>query len=133
MDDGPGGWTVIQRRQPSCLPADLFYKNWFEYKEGFGDLRSEFWLGLDAFHSLTEEEEEELEMKLTLSDFDGNTTVFILKDFSVGDEDNMYAVDFAKITRDGEKVHTSHFANKNQKFSTPDRDNDHMYVTLKFL
>ena len=54
MDDGPGGWTVIQRRQPSCLPADLFYKNWSEYKEGFGDLRSEFWLGLDAIHSLTD-------------------------------------------------------------------------------
>ena len=31
-----------------------FYRWWEEYKNGFGDLRGEFWLGKEKTHQLTE-------------------------------------------------------------------------------
>ena len=34
-----GGWTVIQRRYDSSTD---FYRNWNEYKYGFGELQREF-------------------------------------------------------------------------------------------
>jgi hypothetical protein len=30
-----------------------FYKNWQQYKQGFGDPRGEFWLGNDHIYELT--------------------------------------------------------------------------------
>ena len=48
-----------------------FYLNWSDYKHGFGDLRGEFWLGLDKIHRLTSENNNML--RVDLEDFDGNT------------------------------------------------------------
>ncbi|GBM51255.1 hypothetical protein AVEN_134378-1, partial [Araneus ventricosus] len=36
--------TVIQRRGQYGNGEDYFVKKWKEYKEGFGNLRKEFWL-----------------------------------------------------------------------------------------
>jgi hypothetical protein len=32
-----GGWTVLQRRGDYDSPADFFFKNWTDYKGGFGN------------------------------------------------------------------------------------------------
>ena len=49
MDTDSGGWTVIQRR----MSDTDFYKTWQEYKDGFGDLNENFWLGNDNIHTLS--------------------------------------------------------------------------------
>lgn len=45
-----GGWTVIQRRQDGSVKFD---RGWKEYKDGFGDLHTEYWLGNQHIHDLT--------------------------------------------------------------------------------
>ena len=45
-----GGWTVIQYRHDG---SQDFYQSYEAYKAGFGDVKSEHWLGLNAIHQLT--------------------------------------------------------------------------------
>ena len=43
-------WLVFQRR----LNGEVdFYRNWTDYKNGFGQLDGEFWLGNEKLHSIT--------------------------------------------------------------------------------
>ncbi|XP_033726180.1 uncharacterized protein LOC117315879 [Pecten maximus] len=50
VDSEGGPWTVIQNRQSKEVD---FYRNWDQYKDGFGDLLGNFWLGNDHIHTLT--------------------------------------------------------------------------------
>ena len=45
-----GGWTVIQRRMDG---SENFFRNWTEYKTGFGQLHREHWLGNENIYLLT--------------------------------------------------------------------------------
>ncbi|XP_021375259.1 veficolin-1-like [Mizuhopecten yessoensis] len=57
MDTDGGGWTVFQRRIDGA--TDL-YRGWDEYRDGFGDVYHEFWLGNEQIHALTSAEDTEL-------------------------------------------------------------------------
>ena len=50
MDTRGGGWTYVMRRFDG---SQDFYLNWTDYKDGFGNLEGEFWLGLKHLHELT--------------------------------------------------------------------------------
>ena len=51
MKTDGGGWTVFHKRFDGFVG---FYRGWDEYKNGFGDLNGEFWLGNEQIHQLTE-------------------------------------------------------------------------------
>lgn len=113
---GPG-WTVIQRRIDGNLN---FYRNWAQYKVGFGNISSEFFIGLDKLHAITASRPHELYIEL--EDFDGNTRFARYDDFLVSSESESYSL--AKLgaysgdAGDSLRDHAGH------KFSTFDRDND---------
>uniref|UniRef100_A0A2D4J6Z1 Fibrinogen C-terminal domain-containing protein n=1 Tax=Micrurus lemniscatus lemniscatus TaxID=129467 RepID=A0A2D4J6Z1_MICLE len=50
METDGGGWTVIQRRRIGLIS---FSQNWKQYKEGFGSLQGDFWLGNEHIHRLS--------------------------------------------------------------------------------
>ena len=49
---------VIQCRKRNAAgdtssPLEYFQKGWSEYKEGFGDIESDYWVGLETLHNMT--------------------------------------------------------------------------------
>lgn len=45
-----GGWTVIQKREDGKIN---FFQNWMDYRIGFGNIGSEYWIGLDKLHDVS--------------------------------------------------------------------------------
>ena len=80
-----GGWTVFQRRLDGSVG---FYRNWSDYKHGFGDVYGEFWLGLDKIHRLTSDNN--IMLRVDLEDFKGNTTYAEYNVFGVMSEKDKY-------------------------------------------
>lgn len=82
-------WQVIQRRIDGSLD---FGRHWEDYKEGFGFLSSEFWLGNDQVAFLTNQAQYELRVDVTIA----NETFSVRYDaFRLGDEWSNYA--FVKV------------------------------------
>ena len=86
MDTTPGrDWTVFQRRVDGSVD---FYKNWVDYKNGFGNLSGEFWLGLDKIHRLSATGRNVL--RADLETFENETAYAVYESFSVGNESEAY-------------------------------------------
>jgi hypothetical protein len=76
-----GGWTVFQHRYDGSVD---FYLGWTEYKEGFGHLSGEFWLGLEQLHRITTSGKYKL--RIDLEDFEGNKKFAEYSSFNIGKE-----------------------------------------------
>lgn len=117
-----GGWTVIQRRYNGSVD---FYRNWASYKNGFGDLHGEFWLGNEHIHVLTAQAAQPSgsEARLFISPYND-------------DRNDQYYAAYSHFRVENEKanytLHVTSSENQigyfmtsdNQPFSTYDRDND---------
>lgn len=85
MTTNGGGWTVFHRRLHGSVD---FYLDWESYKNGFGDLNGEFWLGNDDLHRLTAVGE--VTMRVDLEDFDADIRCAEYTTFEVADEADKY-------------------------------------------
>ena len=87
MTTNGGGWTVFQRRLNGSVD---FYRDWSSYKNGFGDLHGEFWLGNDNLHRLTAAGN--VSLRVDLEDFEGNITYAEYATFKVADQADKYRI-----------------------------------------
>ena len=119
-----GIWTIIQKRFDGSVN---FYRNWTEFKEGFGDLNCEYWLGNDAIHQITSSANYTL--KIYLTDWDNVTVYAMYNTFRIADEADGYRLTIGGYSGNaGDSMTTYH---DGQMFSTKDRENDSsQYVDL---
>uniref|UniRef100_A0A2M4AXH1 Putative ficolin n=1 Tax=Anopheles triannulatus TaxID=58253 RepID=A0A2M4AXH1_9DIPT len=118
-----GGWIVIQHRFDGSVD---FNQNWAEYRDGFGNLDNEFWLGLEKVHQITTTRAHEIIFEI--KDFKGNYGYARYDAFKIGSESNQYSLQilgkYSGTAGDSMGSSESSGSSKGMKFSTKDRDND---------
>ncbi|XP_052093892.1 techylectin-5A-like [Mytilus californianus] len=116
METDEGGWTVFQRRTNGYVG---FYRAWESYKNGFGNLKSDFWLGNEYLNKLTEQGYYIL--RIDMEDFENNHRYAIYKKFVVENEKSGYKLKVADYAGNAGNSLSQH---NGYKFTTRDRDND---------
>ncbi|XP_020608625.1 microfibril-associated glycoprotein 4-like [Orbicella faveolata] len=110
-----GRWTVFQKRLDGSVD---FYRGWADYKNGFGNLNGEFWLGLDKIHRLTNTKNR---LRVELEDTAGKTAYAEYDMFAVTSERTKYKLSlgtYSGTAGDSLSIH------RGSPFSTKDHDND---------
>lgn len=116
MDTPPGGWLVIQKRNTGKLNFNLF---WNEYREGFGNIAAEYWLGLDNMFLLSNQDHYEL--RVDIWDYDDNKVYALYKNFKLDGERDKYKLNIQGFEGSARDSLINH---NRMKFSTIDNDND---------
>uniref|UniRef100_A0A8C5X7R2 Angiopoietin like 4 n=1 Tax=Malurus cyaneus samueli TaxID=2593467 RepID=A0A8C5X7R2_9PASS len=111
-----GGWTVFQRRMDGSVDFDQL---WDAYKNGFGDLHGDFWLGLEKIHHIVQEGKYNL--LIELEDWEGNSQVVQFV-FSLGGESTAYTLNLLGPLSGELENALGEF--RQLPFSTRDRDHD---------
>ncbi|XP_063050660.1 fibrinogen C domain-containing protein 1-A-like [Engraulis encrasicolus] len=114
-------WSVIQRREDGSVN---FFRGWLAYREGFGKITGEHWLGMKRIHALTIQANYEL--RIDLEDFENSTSFAQYGSFGVGlfsvDPDEagypLTISDYSGTAGDSLLKHNG------MKFTTKDVDND---------
>ncbi|XP_069698247.1 angiopoietin-related protein 1-like [Periplaneta americana] len=115
-----GGWTVVQNRYEGTVD---FYRNWQDYKHGFGNIGGEFWLGLEKLYTLTNYKVTEI--LIELQDFNLEKVYAQYAAFAVGTEVEGYAISFLG-SYEGD-AGDSLVYHAGMKFSTHDVDHDNWH------
>lgn len=127
LDHDGGRWTVIQRRRDASVD---FNRNWTDYRDGFGDINSEFWLGNEIIHKLTSAGNNVLNIKLM--DWTGNIVYAQYSGFSLDGESKDYTLHVGTYSGTaGDSFNypqSSLLSHYNHRFSTPDHDRDNSFM-----
>lgn len=114
-----GGWILLQHRS---TPFNVsFALDWQSYKNGFGDLNGEHWLGNEAMNRITTGASKTLAIQLETSNGDIATAYYV--NFTVSNENQNYRMDYSDYVKSSEPGN-AFLENKQMMFSTFDRDND---------
>ncbi|KAI5734395.1 hypothetical protein M8J77_005997 [Diaphorina citri] len=109
-------WMTIQRRYNGMQEFNL---KWPDYAQGFGSPESEFWIGNDALHRLTSQDN--MSLRIEFVDIYGKAWYAEYDTFSVASESEGYRLNLSGYHGNASDAMTYQ---NNMKFSTIDRDND---------
>ena len=90
MTTDGGGWIVIQKRFDGSVD---FNRPWVDYKNGFGDVYGEYWLGNEFVYQYTKANPF-TEIRMEAVAFDGVKKSAKLKKFKLGDESSKYVFEY---------------------------------------
>ncbi|XP_078666527.1 techylectin-5B-like [Branchiostoma floridae x Branchiostoma belcheri] len=116
MTTSGGGWTVIQRR---INGGENFFRTWADYRSGFGLPTTEYWLGNDLLHQLTDSQDYSLYVEL--QDQAGEKAFAQYDSFKVGSAEEKYRLSVSGYNGTAGDALDRH---DQQYFSTSDMDND---------
>ncbi|XP_061186865.1 tenascin-R-like [Saccostrea echinata] len=113
-------WTMIQRRVNGSVN---FYRGWTDYKNGFGDLNSEFWIGLDNIRLLVTNGFTVLRVEL---EYGAESVYAEYSSFNIAGEGDKYRIQvFGYSGTAGDGISCVHqLCSNGAQFSTFDDDND---------
>ncbi|XP_068193336.1 angiopoietin-related protein 6 [Antennarius striatus] len=111
-----GGWTVIQRRQDGSVN---FFRTWEQYKQGFGNLDGEYWLGLEHLYWMTKQAQYKL--RVAMEDWQGRHVFAEYDSFHVEPESDWYRLRLGQYQGNAGDSLSWH---SNKAFTTLDRDKD---------
>ncbi|XP_050099714.1 fibrinogen-like protein A [Anopheles aquasalis] len=117
QDFEEGGWIVIQNRFDGFVN---FNRSWEKYRDGFGDIGTEHWLGLDTIHRLTVATPHEI--AFVAESFKGERRWARYTLFEIGGETDRYRLQ--KLGVYSGTLGDEFNYNKGMEFSTYDQDHD---------
>lgn len=122
METDGGGWTLIQRRIDGSV---AFNRGWAEYKAGFGQASTSYWLGNDKIHHLTNSQGD-YSLRIDLTSWEGESRYAKYESFKIADESDNYRLSQRGYSGNAGDTMTIGllYGNDRQQFSTIDRDND---------
>ncbi|XP_035783782.1 angiopoietin-related protein 1-like [Anopheles albimanus] len=113
-----GGWLVVQHRFDGSVD---FYRNWTQYRDGFGEVDKEFWIGLEKIHQITTTSAHEIIFEI--KDFSGKYGYARYNGFQIGSESEKYTLkNLGSYSGNASDSMTNY--SKGAMFSTMDQDND---------
>ncbi|KAI4902783.1 hypothetical protein NFI96_011160 [Prochilodus magdalenae] len=115
MEKNGGGWTVIQRRRVGLTTFD---RDWKQYRNGFGAINGDFWLGNEHIFRLTRQP---TVLRIELEDWEGQIRYAEYGFFTLNNELNSYKLLLANYS--GNAGDSLRYHN-NTNFSTKNKDND---------
>ena len=124
METDGGGWIVFQRRVDASVD---FNRNWNEYRNGFGDLNGNFWLGLEKIHKLAEYGKLAI-LRVDIVHMDYPSRLYAKYDVFWVDTENLQYAIYAHLYSGN--ATNSFYDVRYRRFSTRDRDNDYGYGNL---
>uniref|UniRef100_A0A3Q3MPK2 Fibrinogen C domain-containing protein 1-like n=1 Tax=Mastacembelus armatus TaxID=205130 RepID=A0A3Q3MPK2_9TELE len=116
METEGGGWMVFQRRRDGSVS---FNRGWSEYRDGFGELRGEHWLGNQHLHLLSNQGHYSL--RIHLQDWSHTHRHALYHSFRLDTEENQYRLHVSGFT--GTVKDSFGWYHDQQGFSTPDTGN----------
>ena len=122
-----GGWTVVQHITVNSSVS--FDRTWAEYRQGFGSLTGDHWLGNQHLHDLTRGPGR-YTLGINLVDKDGVTKAGEYDPFLIEDEAAGFRLRlglYQGTALDALTQDTENYLHDNQRFTTKDRDNDNYF------
>ncbi|KAG7330569.1 hypothetical protein KOW79_006791 [Hemibagrus wyckioides] len=116
QDVDNGGWTIIQRRKDGSVN---FFRNWESYKQGFGNIDGEHWLGLENIYNLGKQGDYKLLVEL--QDWMEKKVYAAYSSFHLEPESEAYRLRLGTYQGNAGDSLTSH---NGKQFTTLDRDKD---------
>ncbi|XP_053561230.1 fibrinogen-like protein 1-like protein [Bombina bombina] len=123
MKTKSGGWIVIQRN--SFNSEITWDESWSTYKYGFGNVQSDYWLGVEYLHYITKQKV--YQVRFIIYDKDNEEKYADYNFFSVDDEAHGYTLRLGSYTGtagDAMSSMSTGTTHDNMKFTAKDKDQD---------